>query len=94
MRMVRTGHLHFALGIELAGVGGYMGMTVLYFSESGIATASDLSVERHSRVTVLCGAFKGPPGRPSFQRMPGRPITANRKGLLLGTADEDLVQDG
>ena len=43
MRMVRTGHVHFALGIEKVGVGGYLGMTVLYFVGSRIVTISGLS---------------------------------------------------
>ena len=54
MRMVCTGHLHFALGIEKVGVGGYMGVMVLYFFGRRIATVSDLSVKRHPRVTVCC----------------------------------------
>jgi len=48
--MARTGYLHLALGIELAGVGGYMEMNSidiqfpgLNFFGSGIATVSDLS---------------------------------------------------
>jgi hypothetical protein len=68
MRIVCTGYLHFALGIELAGVGGYKGTMVLYFFGSGIATVSDLFSKGHSRQCVLCGAFKGQPGRPSLQR--------------------------
>jgi hypothetical protein len=31
-----------------------MGMTVLYFFGSRMATVSDLSVKRHSQVTVCC----------------------------------------
>ena len=55
MRMVCTGHLHFALGIEKVGVGGYMGMMVLYlFGSMMIATVSDLCVKRHPRVTECC----------------------------------------
>jgi hypothetical protein len=59
MRMARTGHLHVALGIELVGVGRYMGMTVLYLFGNRIATVSDLSVKGHSRVTVCCGVLCG-----------------------------------
>jgi len=65
--MVRTGYLHFALGIELVGVGGNMGMTVPYLFGSRIATISDLSgcQETFSGHCVLRGAFEGQPGRPS-----------------------------
>jgi hypothetical protein len=69
MRMVGTG-LHFAIGIELVGVGGYMGMTVLYFFESRpdcyrlIRTCLSRDI-----LGLLCAvAFKGQPGRPSLQR--------------------------
>jgi hypothetical protein len=41
--------LHLVLG-----VGVYIGMTVLYFFGSRIATVSGLFVKRHSRVTVCC----------------------------------------
>jgi hypothetical protein len=89
MRMVCTGYLHIALGIEFAGVGGYKGMTVMYFFWNRISTVSDLSIKSHSRLLtycVLCGAFKKvsqASRRPNgFIRMPGRPITANGEGLL------------
>ena len=54
MRMVSTSHLNFALGIEQVRVGGYMRLTVMYFFGGMIATISDLSVKRRSRVTACC----------------------------------------
>jgi hypothetical protein len=55
MQMVHTGYLHFALtvGIELVGVGGFMGMTVLCFFGSRTATVRTCLL-RHSWVTVCC----------------------------------------
>jgi hypothetical protein len=80
VRMARTDHL----GIELVGVGGYMGMTV----GSRIATISDLSVktqETFPGYCALCWALKGLPGRCSNGRSTslhqGKPITADCKGL-------------
>jgi hypothetical protein len=90
MRMVYTGYLHLALGIELVGVGGYMGMTVLYFFGSRICYRFGPVSQETLGLLVLCGAFKGQPGhrivptdaQQFFIRIPRRPITANRKCLL------------
>jgi len=81
MWMVRTGHTHFALGIEPVGVGGYMEMTVLYLFER------EQDCYRFGPVCVLCGAFKVSATQaiaPTYpqQQVSGRPITANRKVLI------------
>jgi len=68
MGVVCTGYLHFALGIELVGVGGYMGMTVLYFFGCRIAMryrSGPVCEETFAGYCMLCGAFKCQAGRPN-----------------------------
>jgi hypothetical protein len=68
MRMARTGYLHFALGIELVGVGGYMD---LYFFGSRIATVSDPQ-ETFSVHRLLCASARHSNGRSTSLRQNSR----------------------
>ena len=83
MRMVRTGHVHSALGIEPVGVGGYMEMTLLYLFWR------EQDCYRFGPIRVLCGALKVSATQsiaPTYAlQVSGRPITANRKILICKT---------
>jgi hypothetical protein len=69
MRMVHTDYLHFALGIELVGVGGMYenDWPLLLLWEQDCYRFGLVCQETGSGYRVLCGAFKGQ-HRPSSQR--------------------------
>ena len=66
--MVRTGYLHFALGIELVGVSGYVGMTPVLLWEQDYYRFEHDWQETFSGYRVLCGAFKGQPNHQILRR--------------------------